>query len=296
MKTYLLLILSLFFAMTAWGVDNVLPNDVTTVGKKSSSAQKKIVFQNNQGVSNTQIISSPSANDFTVSSTSISLKATTTSIGSGVVSSSPQLKFNNGAVSQPTIRYNDITQEIEYASNGVVFEDITTRNNSTLVSPTITGGLSSGTTINNPTITGGTISGTSIVGGIPGVYSTFQSYSPIITGVGTPIIHVAEFREDTETIQIRVEITTGTVAATALTVTLPSGKNISSSYIAATIVGWAMSQSAGVQVNPIVSTGLGTTLIYFSRTDTGNAGVSPQNANNVVSSGNRFTFFATIRK
>lgn len=125
-------------------------------------------------------------------------------------------------------------------------------------------------------------------------YSRLENYTPTITGCTGNSDLNAKWREDKDTINIIVEFTCGTSAATALTVSLPPGKTFAN-YAAGTIVGWAMSQTAGVQVNPLATTS-SNSILYFSRTDSGNSGVYTQNANNVVSSGNRFTFNATVRK
>lgn len=125
-------------------------------------------------------------------------------------------------------------------------------------------------------------------------YSRLENYTPTITGCTGNSDLNAKWREDKDTINIIVEFTCGTSAATALTVSLPPGKTFAN-YAASTIVGWAMSQTAGIQVNPLATTS-SNSILYFSRTDSGNSGVFPQNANNVVSSSNRFTFNATVRK
>lgn len=116
MKTFLLLT-SLLISNLTFGAENKLPNNKTTLGQKTSALEKSIVFDNNLGASNTAITSTPSLND-------LKLKSSKVKIGTGVVSSSPELQFNVGTVSAPTIKYNDATSKIEFSNDGINYKGI----------------------------------------------------------------------------------------------------------------------------------------------------------------------------
>lgn len=119
------------------------------------------------------------------------------------------------------------------------------------------------------------------------------TYTPTITGFGTPTGVVATYAQTANRIKVSVKFTAGTVTATTAAVSLPNSwtTNDGSSSSAARIVGrWARNSSTATQVKEgpiIVPNTANSTVVNFAYADTGAAAAftSSQNADNIIGTG-----------
>ncbi len=103
-------------AAFAAGVTQI-PNDQVTMGKRSSSADKRLVIDINQGVNNPEIRS-------VVTDQDLQLRADTVRVGKPAVGNKT-LDFNqNLGAANPKIRYNSGAAKIEFSNNGTDFKAI----------------------------------------------------------------------------------------------------------------------------------------------------------------------------
>ena len=112
-------ILSLFLIASqfAYAAPETITNDQVQIGKRTSSADKRLVFDINQGVNNPDIRSNVTNQDLQV-------QANTVRVGKPTAGDK-QLDFNigNGATN-PKLRWNNTAGKIEFSNNGTDYKSI----------------------------------------------------------------------------------------------------------------------------------------------------------------------------
>jgi hypothetical protein len=139
------------------------------------------------------------------------------------------------------------------------------------------------------------------------VVGNWTAYTPTTGGVGTPSVNSAFYRRTGDSIEIRGFLDAGTVAASPLTIALPSGLTINTSVLNGGLKNWLgmgnVSTAAGTNVYgtaavgsalAAVYNGSDTSNIYFttaSSTDaSGNSMAAAQNGSGILSNGSQFSY------
>lgn len=268
-------IAALFFATQVFAADTVINTDKLKVGKKSSASNKVIEFDTNSGSANPKVRVDTATSKIQFANDGTSFK----DIGFVDTTAAASIGSTNAAGTSLEASRVDHTHQgvhsISKSGSAQLYSDVT---------------LSAGTNISL------TQSGQDIaIAATSSGYSAYTSYTPTITGFGTVSSLDARWREDADTIQMEVNFTTGTVAATGATISLPAGKTIAS-YNAATVVGQGGTQTSDLPIVVIASTGLSNTALYFGYSGPGVNNLTVQNGNALAASASRFTMFATFRK
>jgi hypothetical protein len=105
----------LLTTVTALAADTVLNTDRTKIGRKVSSGDKVLEFDNNS-VSNPQISTTPGQDNLRVRTNRMQL-------GTGTAANQ-SLEFNTGASPAPAIRWNNTAAKIEFTNDGTNFKAI----------------------------------------------------------------------------------------------------------------------------------------------------------------------------
>lgn len=125
--------------------------------------------------------------------------------------------------------------------------------------------------------------------------SPFTSFTPTVTGLGTPVITQAKWRRVGQMLELNCSIEAGTPSGTDLKVSFPSGlqstvatRQIVLSSVTTTNTGWA----SGV-INVLLING-DTTGIYFSVNDGGGSGFNVLPGASVLASGDDINFVCQV--
>ena len=180
----------------------------------------------------------------------------------------------NSDSSQYTLRYNEISGDLEFAS-GNVWTD-TGIKASTGVSSfnTLTGAvtLAAGSNI-TLTPSGNTVTVASTGGGSSG---TVQAYTPTITGVGTAANVAFFYKTDAVSVEVWGTFQCGTTAASTFSVTLPVSAfaaHLSTSFVDLGTIG-AVDTGVATDILPFYD-GSDVTKMYIRRTSNGSPGSLP---------------------
>ena len=121
----------------------------------------------------------------------------------------------------------------------------------------------------------------------------WSSYTPTVVGAGTVSIEAATWRRVGDSIEVMASITAGTVTATSLTVTLPTGLSIDTTKFvnsgANVTVGSGMSGSTTPLAFQVLSNSASATVFYF-----GKSALSVQNGNVILANSEIFRFNARV--
>jgi hypothetical protein len=124
--------------------------------------------------------------------------------------------------------------------------------------------------------------------------SDWISYTPTTAGIGTPTITYAQYRRIGSSIEVSAKIVTGTVAASAFKVSLPSGitANVSVDSLLEGTFGGSYNGSNFSGVVPIVLSS-DPTNIQFGRNNSSTV-FTPINGNALANNGDVYTFTASV--
>lgn len=122
----------------------------------------------------------------------------------------------------------------------------------------------------------------------------WASYTPTLTGVGTPTINYCLFKQVGDSICVMISFMAGTVSATLFTITLPNSY-VTSSLIGVntTVVGNA-AVGASVGANFVALVVGSTGFLYMGRQDAGNTGLAQSTASNMFGSSEQVAFTTTL--
>ncbi len=169
---------------SAFGADTVINTDKTKVGRKVSTADKTIEFNNSQAT-NAAISSTPASND-------IKLKSSNVKVGSGAAADQ-LLQFNNGAGTLPQIKWNNSAGALQFSNDGTNFSDIGS------------GGSGGGTSGKNyadkngqfeSDVNGWTAFNTTFTGGVPGTITAGSTKVTLTQTATSPLSGLGSLKFD----------------------------------------------------------------------------------------------------
>lgn len=127
------------------------------------------------------------------------------------------------------------------------------------------------------------------------VVTAWQGYTPTFQGFGTPTNVEFEWRQNGESVEIRGKFTSGTPTAVEARVGLPAGLTSGGTNLIPSIqmVG-KNTRSAAAAVDYSVLVEPSVTYVTFSIQDGTRAGLTKQNGDQLIGSGQAFSFFASV--